>query len=227
MNVSEAIDSRMSCRAFLGKPVPGTTVRAILETAKRAPSGGNLQPWIVHVLAGSALLELKSVIRGKLATHPRGEGSEYDVYPKNITEPYLARRFRCGEDMYATIDVPRENKPARIRQFARNYELFGAPVGLFFSIDRQMGFGQWADLGMFMQNVMLLAREHGLHTCPQEAWAAWHKTIGEFLQLPANLLFFCGMALGFRDEDAPINRLRTERAPLDEFAILRGFEETP
>lgn len=223
MKVTDAVDSRMSCRAFLSTPVPRATVRNILETAKRAPSGGNLQPWFVHVLAGNALDEFRAVVRSKLPLQRRGEGFEYDVYPKDITEPYIARRFKCGEDMYRTVNVPREDKPGRIAQFTRNYEFFGAPVGLFFSIDRQMGLGQWADLGMFMQTVMLLAREHGLHTCPQEAWAAWYQTIGEFLQLPPNLMFFCGMALGFRDETAPINALRTERAALDEFATLKGF----
>jgi len=222
MNVTEAIDTRMSCREFLDTPVPAATVRAILETAKRAPSGGNLQPWHVYVLAGAALEEFRATIRAKLPAQPRGEGFEYDVYPKAITEPYLARRSKCGEDMYAVINVPREDKAARIRQFARNYGLFGAPVGLFFVIDRQMGFGQWADLGMFMQSIMLLAREYGLHTCPQEAWAAWYKSVGDFLQLPPQLMFFCGMALGFRDESAPINRLRTDRAELNEFAIFRN-----
>jgi nitroreductase len=226
MNVTEAIDTRMSCRAFLNTPVKAATVRAILEIAKRAPSGGNLQPWFVYVLAGSTLEEFRAVVRAKLPAQPRGEGSEYDVYPKNITDPYLTRRSKCGEDLYATINVPREDKPARLKQFARNYELFGAPVGLFFAIDRQMGFGQWADLGMFMQNVMLLAREHGLHTCAQEAWAAWYKTVSEFLQLPPHLMLFCGMAMGYRDENAPINRLRTERAELNDFATLRGLEDS-
>src|SRR5215831_16880361 len=225
MNVTEAIESRMSCRAFLSRPVPEATVRAILEVAKRAPSGGNLQPWLVHVMTGVPLAEFLAIVRTKLATQPRGEGQEYNVYPPNITEPYVSRRFKCGEDMYATINVPREDKPTRIRQFARNYELFGAPVGLFFAIDRQMGSCQWSDLGMFMQNIMLLAREHGLHTCPQEAWAVWYKTIGEFLRLPPNLIFFCGMALGYRDAAAPINRLHTDRASLDEFATLHGFGE--
>jgi nitroreductase len=224
MRVSDAIDSRMSCRAFQKTPVPAATIKAILETAKRAPSGGNLQPWHVYVLAGEPLQQFLSSIRGKLPANPRGEGTEYDVYPKEITEPYRSRRFQCGEDMYATINVSRDDKMARLRQFARNYELFDAPVELFFAIDRQMGFGQWADLGMFMQNIMLLAREHGLHTCAQEAWAVWHKTIGEFLELPPQLMFFCGMALGYRDESAPINSLRTARAPLEEFATLRGVE---
>jgi len=225
MKVSDAVDSRLSCRAFLPRPVAQATLVAILEGAKRAPSGGNLQPWHVYALSGEPLRRFLAEIRGALPEHPRGEGAEYDVYPKQLTDPYLARRFRCGEDLYATIGVPREDKAARLRQFARNYELFGAPSVLFFAIDRQMGLGQWADLGMFMQTVMLLAREHGLHTCAQEAWAVWHRRIENFLSIPPNLMFFCGMALGYADDSAPINTLRTERAPLQEFATLCGWED--
>jgi nitroreductase len=223
MNVTDAIESRMSCRAFLPTPVREEAVRTILETARRTPSGGNLQPWRVYALAGKPLAELLATVRGKLFEHPRGEGSQYDIYPAGLGEPYRSRRFKCGEDMYATIGVPREDKPARLRQFAQNYALFGAPVGLFFFIDRQMGPPQWSDLGMFMQSVMLLAREHGLHTCAQEAWSVWYRTVSEFLAAPPELMLFSGMALGHRDDAAPINRLRTERASLVEFAELRGF----
>jgi nitroreductase len=223
VNVSEAVESRTSCRAFLPTPVPGSTVRAILDAARRTPSGGNLQPWHVFALAGEPLADLLATIRGKLPTHPRGDGAEYDVYPRKLGEPYRTRRFRVGEDMYATIGISREDKLGRLLQFARNYEFFGAPVGLFFCIDRQMGPPQWSDLGMYMQTVMLLAREQGLHSCAQEAWCVWHRTVGEFLALPPGLMLFAGMALGHRDPDAPINRLKSERAPLEEFASLRGF----
>jgi nitroreductase len=223
VNVADAVASRMSCRAYRPTPVPEATVRAILEAARRSPSGGNLQPWHVHVLTGAPLAELLADVRRKLPQNPRGEGAEYHVYPPGLREPYRSRRHQCGEDLYATIGVPREDKLARLRQFARNYEFFGAPVGLFFFIDRGMGPPQWADVGMFMQSVMLLAREHGLDTCPQEAWSAWHRTVGEFLCVPAELMLFAGMALGHRDEEAPINRLRTDRAALGEFASLRGF----
>jgi len=223
VNVSEAVETRMSCRAFLPTPVPESTVREILDAARRTPSGGNLQPWHVFALTGAPLTELVSSIRGKLPTHPRGEGAEYDVYPAKLGEPYRTRRFRVGEDMYATIGISREDKLGRLLQFARNYGFFGAPVGLFFCIDRQMGPPQWSDLGMYMQTVMLLARERGLHTCAQEAWCVWHRTVGEFLGLPPELMLFAGMALGHRDESAPINRLQSERAPLDEFASFRGF----
>jgi len=223
MNVSEAVATRMSCRAFLPTPVPEATVRAILDSAKQSPSGGNLQPWRVYALAGEPLKEFVALVRSKLPTNPRGEGSEYDIYPTGLWEPYRTRRFKCGEDMYATIGVARDDKFARLLQFARNFEFFGAPVGLFFCLDRRMGPPQWSDVGMHMQSVMLLAREHGLHTCAQEAWSVWHRTVGEFLKLPPELMLFSGMALGYRDESAPINTLKTDRAPLEEFAELRGF----
>jgi nitroreductase len=125
--------------------------------------------------------------------------------------------------MYSALGIPREDKASRMAAIARNFEFFGAPVGMFFCLDRRMGPPQWSDVGMYMQSVMLLAREHGLHTCAQEAWSVWHRTVGEFLRLPPELLLFAGMALGYRDESAPINRLRTDRAPLGEFAELRGF----
>lgn len=223
MNVSDAVDSRMSCRAFLPTPVPEATVRTILDQARRAPSGGNLQPWWVHVLTGAPLAEFLSIVRSRLAVTPRGDPPEYDIYPRDLAEPYRTRRHKCAEDMYATIRVPRDDKPARLRHFARNFECFGAPVALFFCVDRSMGPPQWSDVGMYMQTVMLLAREHGLHTCAQEAWSHWAKTVGEFLQLPPERMLFSGMALGQRDEEHPINRLRTERAPLEEFAAFRGF----
>jgi nitroreductase len=222
MKVSEAINSRVTTRAFLDKPVPGEVLRQILETAKRAPSGGNLQPWHVWVLAGEPLARFKALIKEKMAASPRGEGTEYQIYPPELSEPYKARRFKCGEDMYATLGIPREDKFGRLLNFARNFEFFGAPAAFFFAIDRQMQEGQWADLGMFMQSIMLLAREHGLHTCPQEAWAIWHKTLGEFLSIPPELMLFCGMGIGTMDEAHPINRLRTERAPLSEFATFVG-----
>lgn len=223
MNVSEAIDTRMSCRAFLDTPVPEATVRAIVDQARRAPSGGNLQPWFVHVLTGEPLRALIEKVRARAGEHPLGEGTEYDIYPPQLKEPYRSRRFKCGEDLYALLGIPREERERRLRQYARNYELFGAPVGLFFAIDRSMGADQWADVGMFMQSIMLLAREHGLHTCPQESWAGWHRIVSEHLRLPSELMLFCGMALGYRDESHPANRLRTDRAPLEEFATFRGF----
>jgi nitroreductase len=222
MNVTEAITTRRSCRAFTSRPVPVETIRAILDTARWAPSGGNLQPWHVHVLGGERMREFRALMATRLQQEPAGEGSEYNVYPPHLKEPYRSRRFKCGEDLYRTIGVGRDNRPARLAQFANNYDFFGAPMALFFSIDRQMGADQWADVGMFMQNIMLLAKEHGLDSCPQEAWSAWYKTVGDFLPLGPEKMLFCGMAIGYGDQNAPINQLRTERAPLDEFVTFVG-----
>jgi nitroreductase len=218
MNVSEAVAGRFSARAFLDRPVREEQVRRILDRARRAPSGGNLQPWHVYVVSGKRLQKLMAKIRRKALLHPRGEKPEYDVYPPSLHEPYRSRRYQCGEDLYASIGIPREDKKARFKQFAKNLEAFGAPVVLFFSIDRRMGNNQWAHLGMFMQTVMLLAVEEGLHTCPQESWSAFHGAVAKFIGLPDEQMFYCGMALGHADLDHPINQWRTDRAPLEEIA---------
>lgn len=221
MNVTEAVERRISVRAFRPDPVPEALVREILEQALRAPSGGNLQPWRIHALAGEPLAELKARAQARL--REGGETAEYAVYPADLWEPFRSRRFICGEDLYTTIGIPREDRPARLRQLSRNLEMFGAPVGLFFSIDRNLGPPQWADLGMFIQTVMLLAVEKGLDTCAQEFWAQLPGTVREFVTIPDDHMLFCGMALGHRDEDHPINTLRTRRDPLNEVAEFRGF----
>ena len=226
MHVRDAVATRFSCRAFLPNPVPLATVRGILDRAARAPSGGNLQPWRVHALAGAPLEDLKARIRPYAPANPRGEGAEYQVYPEPLKEPYYARRRDVGAKLYHAIGIPREDRAARYRQYARNFELFGAPVGLFFSIDRTMGPPQWSDLGGFVQTVLLLCRAHGLHSCAQEAWTHWHKTVPPFLNLPSDHILFCGIALGFGDEQAAINRWRAPRAGVDEFATFRGFAES-
>ncbi len=218
MDVSEAVRRRMSVRAFLDKPVDGAVVRDILDTAKAAPSGGNLQPWRVFALGGETLAQFKALIAATPMEEP-----QYEVYPANLWEPFRTRRFECGEDLYAAIDIPRQDRPARLRQLARNTLFFGAPVGVFFCIDRKLGPPQWSDLGMYMQTVMLLAVERGLDTCPQEFWARYPLTVGQFLGLPDDHMVFSGMALGYRDEDHPINAWRTRRDPFEAWCEMRGF----
>jgi nitroreductase len=225
MDVRDAVATRFSCRAFLDTPVPESVIRDILVRAARAPSGGNLQPWRVIAMAGNRLEALRGRISPRVSELPQGEGAEYDVYPKELTEPYRTRRFTVGEQLYRSIDVPREDRAGRYRQFARNFEFFGAPVALFVIIDRQMGPPQWSDVGMFIQTAWLLARDHGLHGCAQEAWTRWHKTLQVFLELAPNELMFCGMALGYADETAPINSWRSAREPLDSFATFLGFDD--
>ena len=217
-SVSEAVARRMSVRAFLPDPVPEAVVREILAAARAAPSGGNLQPWRVYALAGAPLAELKA----RAASEPMQE-TEYPVYPENLWDPFRTRRYQCGEDLYASINIARDDKPGRYRQLAQNTQMFGAPVGLFFCIDRKLGAPQWSDVGMYMQSVMLLAIEKGLDTCAQEYWARYHRTVSSFLDLPADHMVFSGMALGYRDPDHPINGWRTRRDPFDDCCEMRGF----
>lgn len=216
MDVAKAVKQRFSCRAFLDRPVSEEKIRLLLDRARQSPSGGNLQPWHAYVVSGQPFAELKSQVMKQAMQSPRGEPSEYNVYPPNLHEPYRSRRYQCGEDLYAALGIPRENKSARLSQFAKNLQAFGAPMVLFFSIDRAMGNNQWAHLGMFMQTLMLLAVEEGLATCPQEAWSAFHETIAAFIGLPDEQMFYCGMAIGFADLDHPVNQWRTGRAELDE-----------
>jgi nitroreductase len=224
MTVTEAVAARYSARAFLDRPVALETIEEMLMLAARAPSGGNLQPWRVDILAGGALARLKARVAASLAANPAGEGTEFDVYPRGLGEPWRGRRFASGEQLYAALGIAREDRPARLAQFAKNFDAFGAPVLLLFSLPRSFGPPQWAHLGMFMQNVMLLATERGLATCPQEAWALVHKTVGEVLGLGEDRLFYSGMALGYADADHAINGWRTERVRPEEFAAFHGFE---
>ncbi len=221
-SVTEAIQTRRSVRDFLPDPVPEATVREILEIASRAASGGNLQPWKVNVLSGAARDEFVGKIAERMKESPFGEGPEYAIYPAGLGEPYRSRRGKVAMDMYALVGVDRDDKEARARQMGLNYSFFGAPVGIFISIDRGMGPPQYADLGIFLANVMLLARERGLHTCAQEAWSLWGKSIREFTGIGEEDLVFCGIALGYANPDAPVNSLHTERAPLEEFVTFHG-----
>jgi nitroreductase len=225
MDVSEAVATRFSCRAFLSTQVPERTVREIVEKAARAPSAGNMQPWRIYAIAGKRVDELKALLKPRMVAElPKGEGADYTIYPEPLTEPYRARRFQVGELLYQSINIPREDRSARYRQYARNYEFFGAPVALFFVREKTHGPAQWADIGGYLQTIALLARGYGLHTCPQQAWVSFHRTLRSFLHLPDDLMVYSGMAMGHADEGAPINKWRSPREPLDAFAEFSGFE---
>jgi nitroreductase len=224
MDVFEAVSSRYSCRAFLQTPIPEVTIRDIVERAARAPSAGNMQPWRVYAIVGKRVEDLKAQLAPRMATElPKGEGTDYTINPQPLGEPYRTRSFDVGERLYRSIGVPREDKPARYKQYARNYEFFGAPVALFFAREKAHGPAQWADIGGYLQTVALLARGHGLHTCPQQAWVSFHKTVRAFLKLPDHLMIYSGMAVGLADEHAAINGWRSPREPLHAFASFEGF----
>jgi nitroreductase len=227
MKVCEAIASRRCVRAFLDTAVSEAVLRRVIARAARAPSGGNLQPWRIYVLTGAPLARLKARMRERLAADPSPDPLDYAIYPERLWEPYRTQRFRIGEMMYTRLGIPREHRDARIAWFRNNYELFGAPVGLFCYIDRGMGPPQWSDLGMYLENVMLLLREEGLDSCPQECWSTYNRVVAEVLLPPAELMLFCGMAIGYEDPAAPVNRLETERLKPEDFATFMGFQTTP
>jgi len=214
MNVSEAVRTRKSIRAFLDTPVPDALLRELLEKAARAPSGGNLQPWRLFVLNGAVMARFLEF----LETRSEREEPAYPVYPKDLKEPYRSSRFKVGEDMYALLGIPREDKAARYAHLARNFRFFDAPAGFFCFVDRQMGPPQWSDLGMFLQTFMLLAREAGLHTCAQEAWSARPESVASFVGADPELMLFCGMAVGHADPEAAVNGLVSDREPFDVWA---------
>jgi len=217
MTAFAAITSRRSVRGFTDEAVPEATVRDILEAAARAPSGTNMQPWLVTVVTGAAKQRISDAV---LAARKAGESheAEFKYYPDKMPEPYIGRRRKVGWDLYGLVGIAKGDVEKMTVQHNRNFTFFDAPVGLFFTIDKALEIGSWLDYGMFIENVMTAAREAGLETCPQVAWAQYHKIIRRELGVPETQTVVCGMALGHEDVSEPANALRTERAPLEDWA---------
>ena len=221
-SVSQAVAQRKAVRAFLDTPVSTQTITNLLEKASRSPSGGNVQPWKIAIVNGEAMVRFRALMEERLAGTPieGGEKPEYNVYPGRLKEPYRDYRFAIGEAMYALLGISREDKAARLQWFANNFRFFGAPAAIFCFVDRSMGPPQWSDLGMFLQTFMLLAQEEGLDSCPQECWSMYPRTVAQFCSAPEELMLFCGMAIGQRDPDHPVNALQSERAPLEDWLTV-------
>ena len=216
MDVTEAVDSRKSIRAFLDKAVADSLIKELLEKSSRAASGGNLQPCKIYVINGKTMNSFHKF--QSEWTEP--ETPAYAIYPENLKEPYKTSRYEVADDMYSLLGIEREDKEARFKQVLKNYEFFGAPAAFFCFVDRQMGRPQWSDLGMFLQTFMLLAREAGLDTCPQEAWAMKQESVTAFVEAPDELMLFCGMAIGYQDESEKVNELRTSRTPIEDWTVF-------
>jgi nitroreductase len=223
MDVSTAIKQRISTRAFLDTPLGEAEVKQWLTDAQRSPSGGNLQPWRVIALAGEARQAVVDMAAETLSKNPRGEPTEYPIYPEYISDAQNARRRAVGEEMYGKIGIPRENKAGRMMWFSQNYRFFDAPLALFIVMDKRVGHGQWGHTGMFMQTLCLLAEERGWGTCMQECWGILRPSLHKQLDLGENEVVWCGMAVGHPNKSNPVNEVYTDRAGLDEFADLRGF----
>jgi len=218
--VDRAITSRRSIRRFLPTPVDQQTVRDILAVASRAPSGTNMQPWRVYVLAGADRQALSQAILSEHAVGGGGHEAEYQYYPAPFPEPYLSRRRKLGWDLYGALGIQKRELERMRAQHGRNYDFFGAPVGLIFTIERSLELGSWLDYGMFLQNICIAARARGLDTCPQAAFAHYHKLIRAQLGAGDNEVVVCGLALGYADPDAPENNFPVERAGVDQFATF-------
>jgi nitroreductase len=216
LNVSDAIRGRASTRAFLDRPVPPDVVSKILDTARWAPSGVNTQPWKVAVLGDATRKRLgDAIIAARRAGEP--ERPDYHYYPTRWEEPYRSRRRACGLALYGALGIGRDDTQAREAAWYRNYRFFEAPVGLIFSIDRELEKGSWVDMGIFIQSVMLAARDHGLETCPQASLAEFPDIVRDLLGLPDSEAIVCGMSVGYADPAHPVNQYRTEREPVDVF----------
>ncbi|GAA2690426.1 nitroreductase [Streptomyces lunalinharesii] len=214
MDVYEAVASRRAVRRFSGEPIPRETLERVLSAATRAPSGANLQPWHVYVLTGAPLAELKQRAAERVAAGDPGDEREYRMYPRELKSPYRERRSAAAEQRYAALGIPREDRRSRAAAVAANWDCFGAPAALFCYIDRDMGPAQWADVGMYLQTVMLLLRAEGLHSCPQMAWSVYCRTVAEAVSPPPGLVLFCGVSIGFETPTARHDRI--DRAPLAE-----------
>lgn len=219
MDVFEALATRRSIRGFRPDPVPRAVLERLLSAASRAPSGSNIQPWRVRVTQGAEKARLSAALR---AAHEAGAAAprEYEYYPRTWREPYLARRRKVGFGLYALAGVARGDLAAANAQRARNFDFFGAPIGLFFTVDRDLEQGSWLDFGMFLQSVMLAARGVGLDTCPQAAFCDHHDVVRRVLGLAEEQTMVCGMSLGFEDTGEPTSALVTERAALADFVTF-------
>lgn len=223
-DIDHAITSRQSVRRFTDEPVSKAQVEHLLDVARWAPSGTNTQPWKVYAITGEPKTAMSAEILAHYDAHGDSSEREYEYYPTQWFEPYLGRRRACGWGMYASMGITREMKPEMAAQTARNYLFFDAPVGLLFGIDRRLNVGSWMDLGMFMQNIMIAARGQGLHTCAQASLANYPFIVRKYLPYAEEEVLVCGMALGYRNPDAPENVWRTERDPVDSFTRWVGFE---
>jgi nitroreductase len=214
MDVYEAVRSRRAVRGFKDEPVSREVLERVLSAAAWSPSGSNIQPWNIYVLTGAPLAELKTRAVERVAHGEPWDERQFEMYPPVLKSPYHERRSAFGKERYSALGIAREDLEARMRAAIGNWKCFGAPAALFCYIDRDMGRPQWADVGMYLQTVMLLLRAEGLHSCPQMAWSQVRETVAEFLSPPAELILFCGMSIGY--EDPTVKHARTGRAPLHE-----------
>jgi nitroreductase len=221
--INEIIAGRFACRDFSDRLVPRQIIEEILGVARFAPSGANIQPWHVHVLAGAVKGEVSAALLEAHTTARDEHASEYKYYATDLPEPYLSRRREFGRLFYGALGIAQTDVEARSSQTARNYAFFGAPVGLIVTIDRRLEVGSWLDLGMFVQNVLLAAAGRGLQSCPQETFAKYHRILRPMLSIPTEQIVVCGISIGHAKNKTA--RGSMPRAEVEALATFLGFED--
>ena len=224
MFVDDALRARRSVRAFRPDPVPFGLVAELLTLASQAPSGTNIQPWKVHVVAGAVRARLEREVLAHRETQPADDSAEFPRHSKR-KEPYTSRMRTLGKAMYSLIGIPKGDQAANWAQWGRNYQFFDAPVGLIFTIDKDLDAMSFLDIGIFIQSFMLAAKARGLDSCAQGAWNNYWTATRRVLAIPDDEYIVCGVSLGYADERAPVNALVSDREPLDSFATFHGFDE--
>ncbi|MEZ5891766.1 MAG: nitroreductase [Parvularculaceae bacterium] len=220
MTVENLLKTRRSYRAFLDKPVEQSLLERILKAAMLSPSNSNIQPWHVWLVTGARLQQLKDATKARSTVPPQFDPHVYKIYPDPLEEPYEGRRFHCGERQYAAMGIAREDQAGRLRYVYNNHQCFGAPSVMFLYIDDKAGPSQWADLGVYLQSVMLLLTEAGLGSCAQISWNVFHQTVRDVLSVPENLTLYCGLSIGFPDMAAPQNSVIADRAASEEILTI-------
>lgn len=225
MHVFDAVDTRLACRAFLDRPVAPEILHDLIARASRSASGSNLQPWKLTVVTGAALQELKAIVAADVADRdPRHTPAEYPFVPPDLWEPYKERKEHHGAELYGALGIPRSDAEGRLGQYKRNFALFGAPAAVFVTMERRFGEAQWADLGLFVATLMILARGYGLDTCPQQSWSRVQKPLFAYLGIPDSEILYCVVSVGYGDRDQPVNAFRSTRADPCEYTT---YVDTP
>lgn len=224
--VDEAITSRHSVRAFLDTPIEMQTIKDILAVASRAPSGTNVQPWKVYVVTGQKRAEMiDRVCAAQIELLQKPElavqyQETFAYYPATWISPFIDRRRANGWGLYGLLGIQKGEKEKMAAQQLRNFQLFDAPVALYFTVNKVMGIGSKMDIAMMIQNVMVAAKARGLDTCPQAAWNHFHPIVLDILGAPEDEELVCAVALGHADPEHIVNTFITPREPVENFTVF-------
>lgn len=212
------LSARHSCRAFLPKSVPRTTIEDILTCAQKVPSWCNAQPWKLTVTSGTETERLRQA----LMTAAQSGGHAPDLaFPGAYENEYKSRRRDCGWALYEAVGVEKGDRAGSARQMMQNFSLFGAPHCAVLSTPAALGGYGAMDCGGFVAAFTLAAQAAGVATIPQAAVASFAPLLHETLEIPQDRQILCAISFGYSETDHPANGFRTSRAALDAFTDWR------